>query len=117
MVFLNIDFSEMFFLVYFHSVTTATELAQVLPRRKAFQGELQPASERLPPKRRAALGKGSIRKVLETGCHESHAPHPQSPPRRREVNHSVPKRRWAVDRGGVAPSLQKGGLEGRVCKS
>lgn len=36
------------FLVYSHSITTATELAQVLPRRKAFRGDLQPASERLP---------------------------------------------------------------------
>lgn len=33
------------------------------------------------------------------------------------MNYSVPKRRWAVGRGGVAPILQKGGLEGRVCKS
>lgn len=59
-----------------------------------------------------------MRKVLETGCHESHAPYPsQSLSRGQEVNYSVPKRRWAVGRGGVAPILQKGGLEGRVCKS
>lgn len=58
-------FSEMFFLVYSHSITTATELAQVLPRRKAFRGDLQPASERLPSIGWGFLGKGSVRKVLE----------------------------------------------------
>lgn len=46
LVFLNKhQLFQMFFLVYVFSITTATEPAQVLPRRKTSQGELQLASE------------------------------------------------------------------------